>query len=572
MSLGRPIFLGVAIALVVFGYLIGPRLLFEAVFPRNVTRPIAATFLKILLGLYLAGFVIAMTGSLFLGRRILRARRGRGRSTREARLLAACVSFLFGALLLEGLSAVWLARAHRIDLPEPRFPPRSVAGGPSANDLYVVVLGGSTALGSPFDSFHSGRPYESWLSIGQIVGWKLQEVFPDRRVVVDIRAVGGFNLKNALMSLPSLTRRPDAILLYSGHNEFQGFYKLSRTAVYYADEVSFRSRATRRLLRISSLSALIVEALRRHELGENPERSTVRNLVDSPACTPEERGQILDNYRARLGGFVDYCEKAGSLPIVFAPAGNDGGFDPDRSVLLPETPRPAREAFARSFREARSLEDSDPERCMAAYRSLLEKQPIFAEAHYRLARLLERRGDIEGANRHYVEARDHDGLSLCCPSDFRAAVLDLAKRDGCIVIDAEEVLRPLSPRGILNEWVFTDAHHPHLTGYVALSRDLLKRLRARRAFGWPDRVPAPHVTTAEVAAHFGMGQARWTELCQREKLWYKGIAQLRFDPSDRLARVDAYGRAAEAISKGKPPEEAGIPGLGVPKSAEAPAR
>jgi hypothetical protein len=288
-SLGRPILLGVAIALVVFGYLIGPRLLFSAVFRRNVSGPIFAAFLRTLLGLYLAGLVVAMTGVFFLGRRVLRARRRRVRATREARFLAACVSFLFGALLLEGLSAAWLARAHRIALPEPRFPTRPVAGEPSANDLYIVVLGESTALGAPFDSWLSGRPLDSWLSIGQIAGWKLQGVFPGRRVVVDIRAVPGFNLEKALRVLPSLTRRPDAILLYSGHNEFQGFYKLSRAPAYYADEASFRSRATLRLLRHSSLSALIVEAIEGHELGEMPKSSWTRSLVDSPACTPRKR-------------------------------------------------------------------------------------------------------------------------------------------------------------------------------------------------------------------------------------------------------------------------------------------
>ena len=568
-SLAWPILFGVAIALLVFGYLIGPRLLFDAVFPRHVRGPIVAAFLRALLGLYLAGLVVAMAGVFLLGRRVLRARRRRLRATREAKFLAACVSFLFGALLLEGLSAAWLARAHRIALPEPRFPPRSIAADASANDVYIVVLGGSTALGAPFDSWVSGRPLESWLSIGQIVGWKLEGVFPGRRIVVDIRAVHGYNLEKALGALPSLTRRPDAILLYSGHNEFQGFYKLSRAVAYYADEVSFRSRATHQLLGLSSLSALIVEAIDRHELGEMPESSFTRSLVDSPACTPRERQKILDDYRARLGGFVDYCEKAGSLPIVFAPAGNDGGFDPNRSVLLPETTRPAREAFARAFGEARALEDQDPEKGMAGYRSLLAGQPVFAEAHYRLARLLERKGAIEEANEHYVKARDLDALPLRCPSDFRAAVLGLAKRRDCLVIDAQEVLRPLSPRGILNEQVFPDLHHPHLTGYVALSRELLERLRARRAFDWPDEIPPPAVEPAEVAEHFGMSPAKWAEVCQRVGLWYGGLAKLRYDPTDRLARKEGYARAVQAIAKGVPPEDAGVPGLGVPKPAEA---
>lgn len=228
-SLVRLVLIGVAITLGVVGYLLGPPFLELFSHPYLVGQ-VTAAFLRGMLGLYLTGLVVSLTGSLFLTRSILRARQRREKATKQAKWLAACVSYLIGALLMEGCAAIWLARAHRIATPEPQYTARPLPKDPAPSDLYIVVFGESTALGSPFDPN---------LSIGQMVGWKLESVFPARRVVVEIRAVGGFNLEKSLRSLAYLPRRPDAILLYCGHNEFQSFYKLSRSAKYYLDEVSF---------------------------------------------------------------------------------------------------------------------------------------------------------------------------------------------------------------------------------------------------------------------------------------------------------------------------------------------
>ncbi len=46
-------------------------------------------------------------------------------------------------------------------------------------------------------------------------------------------------------------------------------------------------------------------------------------------------------------------------------------------------------------------------------------------------------------------------------------------------------------------------------------------------------------------------------------------AFIRHDPTERLARERAYEQAAALIASGKPPEQAGITGLGV-YPAEAP--
>ena len=62
----------------------------------------------------------------------------------------------------------------------------------------------------------------------------------------------------------------------------------------------------------------------------------------------------------------------------------------------------------------------------ARYAAILERHPGFAEAHFRLARLLERQGRVTEAGRHYLAALDHDGLPIRCPAPFRAAYEEVA--------------------------------------------------------------------------------------------------------------------------------------------------
>ncbi len=543
--------LAVGLALGIGGALILPQWLMAA-FPRRVVRQLAADFLNGLLVAYLAGLAVAVPGLVVLAGSLRRARRRGIRAPRRARALAACGSFLVGAAILEGLAAARLARVRRVELPAPRF---AAEAGPGSGEIYLVVIGESTAM---------GLPYHPWLSIGQVVAWQLERAIPGRRVVVETRAGGGFNLVEGLQGLEGLKRRPDAILLYSGHNEFQGFYRLSREVAYYADQFSARDRWARRVRRASPLAELILATLEKQLIDSPPPPSDIRRLVDGPACTPEERAEILASFRARLGGFAAYCERAGTLPIVFVPAGNDAGFDPSRSVLDPSATAADRSAFGRDFGRARSLERSDPKASEAAYRALLAGQPGFAEAHFRLARLLERSGDHAGANRHYVEARDRDALPLRCPSDFQAAVRDAMAGHDALVIDAPEVLRPLAEHGILDGRLFSDAHHPNLIGYSAMAGEVLRRLQARGAFGWPADRAAPTVDPAEVADHFGLDRARWSEVCRRSEDWYGSVAPIRFDPADRLARKAAYAEATRQIRAGTPPDRAGVPGLGAP--------
>ena len=315
------------------------------------------------------------------------------------------------------------------------------------------------------------------------------------------------------------------MLLYVGHNEFASRFPWEREpGGYYDDDMPFllSPRSLTAVLRFSPLCRLVLETWDRQRIDLRPAHKITRNLVDQPVCTPDERASILAEFRRRLEAIASYCDEIGTLPIFVIPASNDGAYDPSRSVLPPETPRAERVAFAREVERARGLEDQDPAEAQRLDRQLVARHPGFAETHYRLAQLLERAGEWEEARRHYTQAREDDGLPLRCPEDFRRVYREVAARHpSVLLVDGPKVLEAASGDGILDDRLFHDAQHPNLHGYVALARDLLDQLRARRAFGWPEGTAVPSVEAEACARHFGIDAGRWADICRREARFYE---------------------------------------------------
>ena len=220
------------------------------------------------------------------------------------------------------------------------------------------------------------------------------------------------------------------------------------------------------------------------------------------------------------------------------------------------------------MRAACRLETVDPAAARDRFRALIDRQPCFAETHYRLAALHERAGEWDDAYREYAAARDLDGMPMRCSSAFHQAYREVAARHGCILIDGQSYFHAIGRHGLLDDELFQDAMHPSLRGQIALAQAVLLSLRARRAFGWPDGSGAPVVDPAECAAHFGIDGNTWLHLA----IWWKGfndlVLPLRYDQRLR-ARKRAVG--VDAVSKihaGVDPQSLGLPNIGIP--AEVP--
>lgn len=524
---------------------------FPVYFPRSRLRRINIALLVAVEACYrvlIISLPILVAASAFV---VVHARKRRQTCRCGGRALALASALLVGSVFVELGAAAWLW-STRVTIP---WLPTQFPDPPGDREIDLLVIGESSA---------AGVPYSHWLSVGHIVGWKLEEALHDRPVRLDIQAKAGHTLAHMQDELAHTWRRPDLAIIYAGHNEFQAIYNWSHGAYHYADETpSIRLTFQELFRRCSPFCRMIQINLDRLRMSVPPPRIVTRELVDVPVYTPAEYAERLHSFRTRLEVTVAYLERLGAVIVMIIPPANDATFEPNRSMLPASTSRAEREAFAEAFRRALAAESESVDQRIAAFRALIARQPGFAESHFRLARLLERKGDREAAYTHYAKARDLDGFPMRCTSDFQNAYREVAARHpGVMLIDGLEELRGRSPTGLLDHLFFNDGFHPSLNGHTALAEAVLGRLYQRRAFGWPADAARPDVTPTAVADHFGMDRSRWNEVCRYGAWFYVNTAYIRHDPTERIARATRFREAGQRILAGESFSAIAMPGLG----------
>ncbi len=524
--------------------------------PRELGRRLTELFLRALLAAYGLVVVLApllLAGSVWL---VIRARRRGQRRRFVARLALVCGSAVLAVLCLELAAAAWLGWVHRM----PVLPTRFADPAPAGDALSLVVLGGSSAMGYPYDPV---------ISMGRLVGWQLELARPGRHVDLDIRANLGRSLEDMHMELTKLTRRPDAIIVFSGHNEFLSRFETLRDAGYTEAPEGALLSAAYQLSLHSPFCLWVYETVRKHRLGGPPPTIRDHQIIDAPAFTPSELLDIVTGFRRRLEAIVSYCEQIGAVPILVIPPSNESGFEPNRTVLPARVTAAERAALTRQFEEARATEASDSALAQARYRALLDRQERFAEAHFRLGRLLEHAGAYDEARAHYIRARDLDGFPVRCRSDFAQFYKEVAARHHCILVEGSEVLRPGSRHGILDDAICHDAHHPSFASHLNLAQAVLDRLYERRALGLGQEGSAPpHLDPWQCAAHFQVDDGVWAGACVKSGMYYKHGCVARYDSTEREAKHQRFAQSAELLrQKLRRPEDLGIPGIGLPPPA-----
>jgi lysophospholipase L1-like esterase len=486
-----------------------------------------------------------------------RSIRNGSRSTLAARGLLLCAGFVIAmgaAELIVAVRHAWSVRDARSAMAYPALPERfpEQAGD---SGLTLAVLGESSAYGIPF---------QDWLSVGKIVAWQLGLAIPGRQFREELLAVPGWTLESQYAKLASLSRRPDAIIVYCGHNEFTARIPWSRKVPHYLDDqASILWGADKLAARISPVCKLLNETADRNRVGLTPPRYLRPPLIDTPAYTPGEFAARLADFRRRLEAIASYSRRIGAIAVFVVPPSNDARFEPNRSFLAARTTLAEREAFAREFAAARSTENTSPERAIEVYRSLLASQPGFAETHFRLGCLLESAGKWDEAYEHFVRARDFDGWPMRTLTSFQDAYLEVAAQYDCVIADGQALFHASGPHGLLDDHLFADAMHPSLKGQIVLAQGILDALHKRRCFGWPSGTESQRIDIAACADHFGLQAKDWASIATRIYMFHRGTASLRHDQAQRLANMLTYEAAMKRLEAGEAPESVGLPNLGI---------
>ena len=143
-------------------------------------------------------------------------------------------------------------------------------------------------------------PFNRWTSIGRILQWQLGPILSGREVRLQVLAFSGHTLEEQQGLLTQLSRRPEILIVYCGHNQFSSRTGATREPRHYLDD-QLPTRWTvfiEQIETVSPLCGLMRETADRFRVAIPPPRHGNRTLVDVPAFTTAEYAALLADFRA----------------------------------------------------------------------------------------------------------------------------------------------------------------------------------------------------------------------------------------------------------------------------------
>lgn len=365
----------------------------------------------------------------------------------------------------------------RWEIPESRynfFRPDSFAAAKRAGTRRIFVLGGSTVQGRPYAT---ETAFSTWLRL------RMEANQPDTEFeVVNCGGVSYASYRVAKITNEVLKHEPDAIVIYTGHNEFLEDRE-------YADIRDIG--AMRRGAATVASKFATARWVRRNLLDDSgPTRSTMAGEVDARLdhAGGLERYRRDDVWRAGVERHFEITLReivktirAAEIPLVLCVPVSDLVETPPFKVdVAPGLPEPMKAVLKKRWGEAMDLQQTIDFRINAATRCL-EIDPGHAGAHYFLGRWLNEKGD-PAAKQHLVSARDFDVCPLRATSRIMEIVVQVATEYETRLVSTDQLFDQLDgefnrrPDGIPDPKWFVDHVHPSVRGHQLIAETIVNTL------------------------------------------------------------------------------------------------
>ena len=310
-------------------------------------------------------------------------------------------------------------------------------GTSPSNDLFLVdkpdncyrvfVMGCSTTR---------GFPYTMGTAFSRILNYRLQDAFPDKKIEVVNTAMAAVNSYTQLdFTDEILAMKPDAILIYTGHNEYYG--ALGVASVEKGGNTNWIKRLHLTLIKyrtyqmvqklIGRITSLFIPDT------SKPTATLMERIVSDKAIPYQSESYKagIEQFRLNMDAVVKKIRNK-NVPLIFSEVvSNLSGNQPFNSAKVEGFPT-AVEAFEKAGK-------------------------------------LEREGNLEEARKLYYLAKDLDGVRFRAPEQINAAIREIGKKYAVPVLDMKAVFEKASPNGIIGNSLMTEHLHPNIDGYFLMA-------------------------------------------------------------------------------------------------------
>ena len=305
-----------------------------------------------------------------------------------------------------------------------------------ANGYRIFVLGESTI---------QGFPYDANVAFTRILQRRLQNIFPNRIIEVvnlGLTAVNSYTLLDFTDEL--LQQKPDAVLIYTGHNEYYGALGVA----------SMENGSIPRWLKKLHLKIIHVRTYQLLQRGMGSIYKLMHpNTKDEAKATMMEKmvGKNLIPYNSKmyLEGLVQFSDNMSDLLGKLKEA--------QVPVIISDLV-----SNVRDLPPFRSLDDGNYPR---------------ADSLFSNAKRLEADRLFDKAKEEYIQAKDLDVIRFRAPEDVNKIIAHLADSLGLSQISLKSLFEKYSPQGIIGNSLMTDHLHPNIDGYFLMAEGFFQALR-----------------------------------------------------------------------------------------------
>jgi tetratricopeptide (TPR) repeat protein len=345
------------------------------------------------------------------------------------------------------------------------------------NTCRIFVLGESTTIGYPY--FHNGS-FHRWLQ------YRLMRTYPGRHfeiVNLSMTAVNSYTVLGFAKEL--VNYEPDAILIYSGQNEYYGALGVGSSNRISGNAHILDCILWLRRFRLTQWLTGVYERVATHFRGDkNKSGETMMQLMAADqkiAYGSASYFRGLDQFSANMGETLDLFNRR-HIPVFLS---NVVSNEKDLKPFVSFAPDSLR---FRGFgsRYASGVQNFERNAFQVADSCFKDAERVYdghALCNYYLGRLAYGRADYRQAAVYFSKARDLDGLRFRAPARINDLIAGLCSRyPNAHLVDTKAEFESHSDNHIIGNELILEHVHPNLIGYALMSDVFYEALKTAHIF------------------------------------------------------------------------------------------
>jgi tetratricopeptide (TPR) repeat protein len=339
--------------------------------------------------------------------------------------------------------------------------------------LRIFVLGESTTIGYPY--FHNGS-FHRWLL------YRLMHEFPDKQfevINISLTAVNSYTVLGFAKEV--IKYQPDAVLIYSGHNEYYGTLGVGSTNRLGSNPSIIKLMLTLRQLRIIQLLANLFEHAK-NSSNQNKEYSGQTLMQRMAADQQIPYGSAIykkgiDQFISNIDETLNLFNKNGIPVFISNLVSNEMDLKPFVSIP-PDSIRLPR--FNKDFGPGViAFNNGDWKNAARFLESANQIYGGQALCNYYLGKLAYNQGNYGHAKEYFIRAKDLDGLRFRAPTEINDAIIKLcSKYKFAHLVDTKAAFDSSSLNHIIGNGLILEHVHPNLAGYAIISNAFYEALKS----------------------------------------------------------------------------------------------